>query len=101
MNVYAEHSNNVLTINKLSKKFGSRFAVNQATWSATSGQIICLLGHSGCGKTTMLRLIAGMETPTSGSIQLEHNVFGMKNNISLQKPAILVWFFRTMHFFRT
>jgi iron(III) transport system ATP-binding protein len=73
MNVYAEHSNNVLTINKLSKKFGSHFAVNQATWSATSGQIICLLGHSGCGKTTMLRLIAGMKTK-SGSIQLEHNV---------------------------
>jgi iron(III) transport system ATP-binding protein len=74
MNAYAEHSANVLTIYNLSKKFGSRFAVNQATWSATSGQIICLLGHSGCGKTTMLRLIAGMETPTSGSIQLEHNV---------------------------
>ncbi len=54
---------NVLTIYNLSKKFGSRFAVNQATWSATSGQIICLLGHSGCGKTTMLRLIAGMEDP--------------------------------------
>ena len=74
MNVYAEHSNNVLTINKLSKKFGSHFAVNQATWSATSGQIICLLGHSGCGKTTMLRLIAGLEEPSSGSIQLEQNI---------------------------
>ena len=74
MNAYAEHSANVLTIYNLSKKFGPRFAVNQATWSATSGQIICLLGHSGCGKTTMLRLIAGLETPTSGSIQLEHNV---------------------------
>ena len=62
---------NILTIQQLSKKFGNRFAVDQATWSATSGQIICLLGHSGCGKTTMLRLIAGLETPSSGSIQLE------------------------------
>lgn len=65
---------NVLTIQKLSKKFGERFAVNQASWSAQSGQIICLLGHSGCGKTTMLRLIAGLETPTEGSIQLERKV---------------------------
>ena len=101
MNAYAEHSANVLTIYNLSKKFGSRFAVNQATWSATSGQIICLLGHSGCGKTTMLRLIAGMEPQRVARFSLNTTFYGMKNNISLQKPAILVWFFRTMPFFRT
>ncbi len=66
MNAYAAQPANVLTIQQLSKKFGSRFAVQQATWSAMSGQIVCLLGHSGCGKTTMLRLIAGLETPSSG-----------------------------------
>ena len=73
MNAYAAQPANVLTIQQLSKKFGSRFAVQQATWSAMSGQIVCLLGHSGCGKTTMLRLIAGLETPSSGTIQLEQN----------------------------
>lgn len=74
MNAHTLTLANVLTIQKLSKKFGERFAVNQASWSAQSGQIICLLGHSGCGKTTMLRLIAGLETPTEGSIQLERKV---------------------------
>ncbi len=74
MNAHTVTLANVLTIQKLSKKFGERFAVNQASWSAQSGQIICLLGHSGCGKTTMLRLIAGLETPTEGSIQLERKV---------------------------
>ncbi|MCJ8160474.1 ABC transporter ATP-binding protein [Acinetobacter zhairhuonensis] len=74
MNADAKHSAKVLIIDKLSKKFDSRFAVNEATWSASNGQITCLLGHSGCGKTTMLRLIAGLETPTSGSIQLEQNI---------------------------
>ncbi|MHA3891056.1 ABC transporter ATP-binding protein [Acinetobacter sp. GXMZU3951] len=74
MNANAEHSAKVLIINQLSKKFGSRFAVHEATWSATRGQITCLLGHSGCGKTTMLRLIAGLETPTSGTIQLEQTI---------------------------
>lgn len=74
MNAHSVTLANVLTIQKLSKKFGERFAVNQASWSAQSGQIICLLGHSGCGKTTMLRLIAGLETPTEGSIQLERKV---------------------------
>ena len=74
MNAHTVTLANVLTIQKLSKKFGERFAVSQASWSAQSGQIICLLGHSGCGKTTMLRLIAGLETPTEGSIQLERKV---------------------------
>ena len=74
MNMYAGSSASILTIKGLSKKFGQRFAVSQATWSADQGQIICLLGHSGCGKTTMLRLIAGLETPTNGSIQLEQNI---------------------------
>ena len=49
MNAYAAQPAKVLTIQQLSKKFGSRFAVQQATWSAMSGQIVCLLGHSGCG----------------------------------------------------
>ena len=74
MNAHTVTLANILTIQKLSKKFGEHFAVNQASWSAQSGQIICLLGHSGCGKTTMLRLIAGLETPTEGSIQLEKEI---------------------------
>lgn len=74
MNAHTVTLANILTIQKLSKKFGKHFAVNQASWSAQSGQIICLLGHSGCGKTTMLRLIAGLETPTEGSIQLEKEI---------------------------
>lgn len=74
MNAYTAAQANVLTIRQLSKQFGSRFAVHQASWSAQRGHIICLLGHSGCGKTTMLRLIAGLETPSSGSIQLEQQI---------------------------
>lgn len=64
----------VLRIEQLSKRFGARLAVNQVSWQASHGQIICLLGHSGCGKTTMLRLIAGLEAPTSGLIQLSNHI---------------------------
>ncbi|NAR17726.1 ATP-binding cassette domain-containing protein [Acinetobacter haemolyticus] len=84
MNAHTAPQANVLTIQQLSKQYGARFAVNQATWSATRGQIICLLGHSGCGKTTMLRLIAGLETPSSGSIQLEQDILW---NAQQQVPA--------------
>lgn len=74
MNAHITTLTDGLTIEKLSKKFGKRFAVNQVSWSAQTGEIICLLGHSGCGKTTMLRLIAGLETPTEGTIQLKHTI---------------------------
>ena len=74
MNVSPEHQIDVLSIKKISKKFDSKFAVHEASWSAKSGQIICLLGHSGCGKTTMLRLIAGLETPSTGCIELNQTI---------------------------
>jgi iron(III) transport system ATP-binding protein len=45
-------------------------AIADVSWQATSGRSVCLLGHSGCGKTTLLRLIAGIERPASGSIMI-------------------------------
>lgn len=67
-----------LRIQQLSKKFGKQNAVLNTTWQADRGQIVCLLGHSGCGKTTMLRLIAGLESPTTGRIELGDQVLWSK-----------------------
>ena len=50
------------------KAYGSVVAVREVSFIVTAGTLVTLLGPSGCGKTTTLRLIAGLEMPTSGQI---------------------------------
>lgn len=50
------------------KEFGSFTAIENIDLSIRSGELVALLGPSGCGKTTTLRMIAGLEVPTSGDI---------------------------------
>lgn len=58
-----------LVIEKLEKRYGnSVFAVKGISLSVEEGTFVSLLGPSGCGKTTTLRMIAGLEKPTSGRI---------------------------------
>jgi len=52
------------------KDFGGYKAVNHVSLDIAKGEIFALLGSSGCGKTTLLRMLAGFETPTSGAIVL-------------------------------
>ena len=60
-----------LKLDRLTKRFGSAFAVNGLSLTITRGEILALLGPSGSGKTTTLRLLAGFEIPDSGSVIVE------------------------------
>ena len=60
-----------IRIDDVSKKFGDFTAVNDVSLSIYRGEIFCLLGGSGCGKTTLLRMLAGFETPTDGRIFID------------------------------
>jgi iron(III) transport system ATP-binding protein len=57
-----------LELSSLSKYFGTTRAVHDLTLSVERGEILSILGPSGCGKTTTLRMIAGLEQPSSGRI---------------------------------
>jgi ABC-type Fe3+/spermidine/putrescine transport system ATPase subunit len=58
-----------LELRQLTKTFGTQTrAVREFSLSVERGEILSILGPSGCGKTTTLRMIAGLETPTSGTI---------------------------------
>ena len=58
-------------IDRVTKRFGNTAAVQDVSLEITKGEIFCLLGASGCGKTTLLRMLAGFETPTSGQIWID------------------------------
>ncbi len=59
-----------LQIRNVVKDFSGYKAVNNVSIDINKGEIFALLGSSGCGKTTLLRMLAGFETPTSGNIVL-------------------------------
>ncbi|MET0886101.1 MAG: ABC transporter ATP-binding protein [Mycetocola sp.] len=59
-----------LRLSQLTKEFATFTAVKSLDLVVPQGQFFALLGPSGCGKTTTLRMVAGLDTPTSGTIHL-------------------------------
>ena len=57
-----------IVIKNIRKEFGSFTAVQSSSFTIEDGEFFMLLGPSGCGKTTTLRMIAGLELPTSGEV---------------------------------
>ena len=57
-------------VEALTKRFGTRMAVDNVSFDVAEGEFVVLLGPSGCGKTTTLRLIAGLASPDEGRILL-------------------------------
>jgi multiple sugar transport system ATP-binding protein len=60
-----------IKVKNLRKEFGSFTAVESSTFTIEDGEFFMLLGPSGCGKTTTLRMMAGLELPTSGEIHID------------------------------
>lgn len=61
----------IVQIEKLSKQFDSVYAVDEISLEIYRGEFFSLLGASGCGKTTLLRMLAGFEAPSSGKILID------------------------------
>ncbi|MDP9084759.1 MAG: polyamine ABC transporter ATP-binding protein [Pseudomonadota bacterium] len=58
-------------VERITKSFGEFKAVDDVSLKIYKGEIFCLLGASGCGKTTLLRMLGGFETPSSGKIFID------------------------------
>lgn len=68
-------------------------ALEDIHFEVTKGELICLIGTSGCGKTTLLRIIAGLEKPSSGQILLEGKAIeatGRERGMVFQEPRLLL-----------
>jgi iron(III) transport system ATP-binding protein len=76
----------LLTIKNLNKFFGEQQVLNDISLTLARGEMLFLLGASSCGKTTLLRSIAGFEQPTNGEIWLkERLIFGDNCNLPTQQ----------------
>ena len=60
-----------IRIEGVTKKFGAFTAVDNVSLDIAKGEFFALLGGSGCGKTTLLRMLAGFETPTAGRVFID------------------------------
>ena len=66
----SDSAETVLELDGITRLFGDEAAVENLSLSVREGELLTLLGPSGCGKTTTLRLIAGLDRPTSGTITI-------------------------------
>src|SRR5919206_3806583 len=65
----------MITIDKLTKQYGKTLAVDDVSFTASSGRVTGFLGPNGAGKSTTLRIMVGLTRPTSGSATISGRLF--------------------------
>ena len=72
---------NQLVVRNLHKSFGELSVLRGVNLEVTKGELLSVIGTSGGGKTTLLRLIAGFETPSIGEIELQNVIISSEKNV--------------------
>ncbi len=81
-----------LIVEGLKKSYGNLRVLDGVTFSVEKGEFVCLIGESGCGKTTILKIIAGLEKPDSGRVEFAGVV---RMGFVFQDDRLLPW--KTVH----
>jgi ABC-2 type transport system ATP-binding protein len=79
----------VIELNKVSKRFGEQWAVDQLTLAVPAGEIYGLLGHNGAGKSTAIGMMLGQVWPTSGEVKVCGFEVGTHRRDALQKVGAI------------
>jgi putative spermidine/putrescine transport system ATP-binding protein len=78
-----------ITLDRLTKRFGASVAVDELSLEIGQGELVSLVGGSGCGKTTTLRMIAGFERPDAGAVRFDGRVV---NDVPPRKRGVGIVF---------
>lgn len=76
-------------IKNITKRFGSAPVVDDVNLQIDNGEFLAIMGSSGCGKTTLLRMLAGLETPSEGEIRIGGR--RMNDVSAFERDAPMVW----------
>ena len=79
---------------RLTKKFGDLLVLNDVSFDIKKGEFVCLVGPTGCGKTTFLNLLVKLTEPTSGNVLIDGvPADPQKHNMSFvfQEPSTFPW----------
>ena len=84
-----------LKIEKLSKAFvASKPVFADVSFDIAKGEFVCIIGHSGCGKTTVLNVLAGLDTATSGNCFMDNREISgpsLERGVVFQSHALMPW----------
>lgn|SRR3989338_1253800 len=77
----------VISIKNLGKRYGKNVVLDKVNIDIRNGEFVAIVGKTGCGKTTMLRLVSGLMASFSGTIDIQAKKMGYL----FQQPALLPW----------
>ena len=84
-----------ISIEGISRRYGTAAPVFENLWlSMARGEFVCVIGHSGCGKTTVLKILAGLDTPSSGAVIVDGKEIegpSLDRAVIFQSHALLPW----------
>jgi nitrate/nitrite transport system ATP-binding protein len=83
-----------ISIEGIAKRFGTQVVFEDVHFGVKQGEFVALIGHSGCGKTTILNILAGLDQPDSGAVLVGSDViFGpsLDRAVIFQSHALLPW----------
>src|SRR5688572_12815470 len=83
-----------LQIDRLARRYGSTTVFEQVSFSMEKGEFVCIIGHSGCGKTTILNILAGLDAASAGTVVMDNReVAGpsLERGVVFQGHALMPW----------
>ena len=90
----------MIRLEHVSKSFGTQKVLDDLSLSVNEGEFLTVIGRSGCGKTTMLRLINGLQKPDSGDVYVEGLNIKDADLIALRRRTGYVIQNKEKHFLR-
>jgi nitrate/nitrite transport system ATP-binding protein len=83
-----------LEIQELARRYGPATVFERVSFSMEKGEFVCIIGHSGCGKTTILNILAGLDSASAGTVVMDNReVAGpsLDRGVVFQGHALMPW----------